>query len=170
MRSRPGPGGYTAGYVEDRLEKAGRTLVALPWAGCFPAGITCLWPEAGGGEPRRYAVPGSADISAMAESYDWIRLISDADADRLIMMRRLVLMRSLVVPDSPADKPRYCYTWRDLRRMTGLHSDTLKDRWGLGIDRITARLNQPGLCARAGGRIGPDAKAVMRWVLQREAA
>lgn len=162
MRDRkPAPGGYKADYVEARFEAAGRTLVALPWAGCFPAGITCLWPEAGGGELARWSVPDAAEISAMTECYHgWIPLISDADPLRLVMMRRLVLMRSLVMPDSPADSPRYVYSWRRLGKMTGLHADTLISRWGWGIDAITRRLNKPGLCRASGGKIGPSPEAV----------
>jgi hypothetical protein len=154
MRDRPDVGGYTSGYVEERLEAAGRTLIALPWAGCFPAGMTCLWPEAGGGEPRRYAVPSSVAISAMSEAYDWMRLITDPDPGQLVMMRRLVLMRSLVLPDSEASKPVYMHTWRDLSRMFDLHRDTLQARWGRGIDAITRRLNRPAVCARLGAAFG----------------
>ena len=170
MRGRPEPGGYTAGYVEDRLERAGRTLWALPWAGCFPAGLTCLWPEAGGGEPRRWSVPPAAAISMMGEAYDWVQLIADPDRERLIMMRRLVLMRSLVIPDSPDSAPRYVYSWRRLNAMLGLHRDTLRDRWGRGIDTIVIRLNRPGLCVRAGGRAGPGPNMVMDWIRGREIA
>jgi hypothetical protein len=155
MHDRPDAGGYTAAYIERRFEDAGRTLIALPWAGCFPAGMTCLWPEAGGGEPRRYAVPRSVEVSAMSETYDWVRLITDPDPDRLVMMRRLVLMRSLVLPDSPQATPAYCHRWRELSRTLGLHRDTLQARWGRGIDLIVGRMNRPGLCARSGGKVAP---------------
>jgi hypothetical protein len=165
MRSRPGPGGYTAGYVEDRFEKAGRTLLALPLAGVFPAGLTCLWPLVSSAEPRRYPVPTSADITLMDEAYTrWIPLIHHVEFDELMMMRQLVLLRSLVRPDSDAGKPIYLVSWRKLVRATGLHRDVLRARWGLGIDRIVARLNQPGLCAKSGGRIGPAADRISNWI------
>jgi hypothetical protein len=148
LRGRPDPGGYSAPYVEDRLERAGRTLLALPWAGCFPAGFTCLWPEVAGGASRRYAVPSISAVSAMDEAYRWITLITDPDPDRLVMIRSLVLRRSLVIPDSPEEKPEYCYRWRDLQRSTGLHRDTLRDRWGRGIDLIVGGLNRPAVYGR----------------------
>ncbi len=139
----PDPGGYSANYVESRLEAAGRTLLALPWAGCFPAGFSCLWPETTGGEPRRYAVPSMSAVTAMDEAYRWVGLITDPDPDRLVMIRSLVLRRSLVAPDSPENDPKYHYCWRDLQRLTGLHRDTLKTRWGRGIDLIVVALNRP---------------------------
>ena len=169
MRGRPEPGGYTAGYVKARFELAGRTLMALPWAGCFPAGITCLWPEVAGGEPRRYDVPATAAITQMDEAYRWIALISDADPERLIAMRKLVLCRSLVFPDKEPDDPeRYKFSWRSLQRTTGLHRDTLIDRWGRGIDLIVGRLNRPGLCHRSGGKIWPGPTMVTGWLRQWE--
>ena len=152
LRRRPGVGGYTANDVEDRLEQAGRTLLALPWAGCFPAGLTCLWPEAGGGEARRYALPTAWAITEMDEAYRWIGLISDPDPDRLTMMRRLVLMRSLVIPDSPETQPGYRHKWSSLAQLFGLHRETLKTRWGRGIDLIVARLNSNGQGQTAGVR------------------
>jgi len=171
MRDRIEPGAYTAGYVERRLEDAGRTLAALPWAGCFPAGMRSYWPETGGGgEPRRFAVPKNSDISAMTEAYDWVSLITDSDPDRLVMTRRLVLMRSLVVPDSFDDRPRYIYSWRKLSDMLGLHRDTLQTRWGRGIDAIVGRLNRPGLCVRAGGQVGPGPAVARQWQRAREIA
>jgi hypothetical protein len=170
MRDRPEPGAYTAGYVESRLEDAGRTLMALPWAGCFPAGVSCLWPETGGGEARRYAVPTSAEVSAMGQAYDWIPLIADTDPERLVMMRRLVLMRSLVRPDSPIGHPVYVHSWRRLGAMLGLHRETLQTRWGRGIDAIVARLNRPGLCTRAGGRVGPGPDVAWSYLRAREMA
>ena len=165
MRGRPEPGGYTAGYVEEEFERAGRTLLALPWAGCFPAGFTALWPEAGGGEPRRYDTPTTAAISRMDAAYRWIPLISAPDPEMLIQMRRLVLMRSLVFPDKADDDPkRYQFGWRKLQRMTGLHRDTLRDRWGRGIDLVVSRLNRPGLCAASGGKVWPGPRMVAGWL------
>jgi hypothetical protein len=168
MRRRPEPGGYTPGYVEARFEEAGRTLMALPWTGCFPCGLTCLWPEVADNAPRRYDVPLTRSITEMDETYRWISLITDPDPQQLMAMRRLVLMRSLIFPDSPASDPKYKYTWRALQRMTGLHRDTLMDRWGRGIDRIVGRMNRPGLCARSGGQIHPGPAIVAGWLRSRE--
>jgi hypothetical protein len=136
MAVRPQP--VTAAYVEQRLEDAGRALMALPWAGCFPAGLRTLWPETGGGEPRRWDPPSARAITEMDEAFRWCEAIADAD------QRSLVLMRSLVWPDKADDDPRrYVWGWRRLRRTTGLHSDTLVARWGRGIDQIVRHLNHP---------------------------
>jgi hypothetical protein len=145
MPERPEPGRITAAYVEARLESAGRALMALPWAGCFPAGLRSLWPEVADNSPRRWDPPTSRAISDMDEAYRWCGLIADAE------QRKLVLMRSLVWPDSPSDQPRYKYPWRELRRITGLHSDTLRVRWGRGIDTIVTRLNRGGQRLQQGG-------------------
>jgi hypothetical protein len=90
----------------------------------------------------------------MDQAYRWCGLIADVD------QRRLVLMRSLVWPDSPANGPRYRYPWRELRRITALHTETLKLRWGRGIDTIVSRLTRPGYCALAGGKVGPGSQAM----------
>jgi hypothetical protein len=76
----------------------------------------------------------------MDEAYRWTALIADQEE------RRLVLMRSLVLPVSASGMPRYVWTWSRLRRTTGLHPDTLKARWGRGIDRIVCELNRPTQC------------------------
>lgn len=149
MADRPNPGGFKAGYVEARFEEAGKTLLALPWAGCFPAGLRTLWPETSASDvQRRYPIPSSQAISEMDEAYRWVGLVKDMEE------RRLVLMRSLVFPDSPKDRPRYVWSWRRLRSTTGLHTDTLQGRWGRGIDRIVAALNRPGFCVASGGPFG----------------
>jgi hypothetical protein len=159
MRNMPSVGDFTAGWVEATLEAAGRTLMALPWAGCFPAGERSLWPFPVAGDPgRRYPTPTSAAISDMDLVYGWVALIEQMEE------RRLVLMRSLVFPDSPPERPRYVFTWHRLRLITGLHSDTLKTRWGRGIDRMVTRLNRPGFCVAAGGKVGPSSRAVEKWM------
>lgn len=96
-----------------------------------PTGIHSFWPElSSGGSERRCAAPSAGEITRMDQTYGWCGLIPEVD------QRRLVLMRSLVWPDSPANAPRNRYSWRELRRITGLHGDTLKLRWGQGIDMI----------------------------------
>lgn len=76
----------------------------------------------------------------MDEAYSWTSLIPDQGD------RRLVLMRSLV-SENASGAPRFVWSWRRLRKVTGLHSDTLKARWGRGIDRIVVGLNAvPAAC------------------------
>jgi hypothetical protein len=134
-----GPGRVTAAVVEERLEAAGRVLLALPHAGCFPAGFRTLWPAADGVSPERCWLPSAAEITAMDEAYRWTSQIADVDE------RRLVLMRSLVWRESG----RHVWTWNRLRRLTGRHHETLQATWGRGIDRIVRRLNS--LIAGSGG-------------------
>jgi hypothetical protein len=80
-------------------------------------------------------MPTSQQITAMDEAYRWTSFIPNQDE------RRLVLMRSLMSENADGD-PRPVWSWRRLRKATGLHSDTLKARWGRGIDRIVAGLNR----------------------------
>jgi hypothetical protein len=138
MLDRPIAARLNATDVEERLADAGRVLLALPWSGCFPAGYRALWPDQGGPSANR-RMPTAREISAMDEAYRWTSFIADQDE------RRLVLMRSLIFEDAEG-RSRYVWTWRRLRRTTGLHSDTLKARWGRGIDRIVRGLNQSAYC------------------------
>jgi hypothetical protein len=124
--------GFTEQEVEARLAEAGRVLIALPWAGCFPCGFRSLWPASAPIERRR--PPSSMQIDAMDQAYAWTALIPDQEE------RRMVLMRSLMLPPSPSGKPRFVWTWGRLRRATGLHPDTLKKRHGAGIGRIVRAL------------------------------
>ncbi len=82
----------TASEVENRLADAGQALLALPHAGCLPAGFRTLWLDAGESAARGDFLPSPAEISAMDEAYRWVGLLPDVDE------RRLVLMRSLVRP------------------------------------------------------------------------
>ena len=116
--------------------EAGRVLLTLPGLDAFPAGFRCLWPDQVGPSSWR-RMPTSREISAMDEAYRWTSFIADQDE------RRLVLMRSLIFEDATTGRTRYVWTWRRLRRTTGLHPDTLKARWVCGIDRIVRGLNQP---------------------------
>jgi len=136
MRDGPLVGRFNATDVEERLAEAGRVLLTLPWSGCFPAGFRCLWPDQVGPSSSR-RMPTSREISAMDEAYRWTSFIADQDE------RRLVLMRSLIFEDAATGRTRYVWTWRRLRRTTGLHPGTLQARWGRGIDRIVRGLNQP---------------------------
>ena len=146
MRDDRRQGRVTEAEVEVRLADAGRVLLALPWAGCFPCGFRTLWPEIESARPR-HPVPSSYQISAMDEAYRWTAFITEVEE------RRLVLMRSLVLPDSAFGTPRHVWSWGRLRRATGLHPDTLKKRWGRGIGRIVSALNRPSPSAATGGSI-----------------
>lgn len=145
----------TEAEVEARLADAGRVLLALPWAGCFPCGFRTLWPETEAAAPRG-PVPSSHQISAMDQAYRWTALIPEPEE------RRLVLMRSLVLPSSASGRPRYVWSWGRLRRATGLHPDTLKKRWGRGIGRIVVELNKPFPSEAFGGLIAGSRRSV-RW-------
>ena len=124
--------------VESRLADAGRILLMLPWAGCFPAGFRRMWPQMEGETYLRRTMPSPRDISAMDEAYNWTALIPDPEE------RRLVLMRSLVLPPTPFGTSRYVWSWSKLRRSTGLHPDTLQKFYGRGLARIVLGLNAPG--------------------------
>ncbi len=126
---------YTETEVEARLSDAGRILVALPWAGCFPCGFRRLWPETEVALSARRRAPSSFEIDAMDEAYAWTSFIADQEE------RRLVLMRSLMLPPAESGKARHVWTWGRLHRMTGMHQETLKKRWGRGIGRMVAGLN-----------------------------
>lgn len=159
MPDRLGSCTFTASQIDLRLKEAGATLLALPWAGCFPAGFRTLWPRTAAAPSPRLPVPTSREISAMDEAYRWTELIQDYDE------RRLVLMRSLVWPTARVGKVRHEWTWGKLRRATGLHPDTLQKRWGRGIDRIVRGLNRRG---RGGTAPGPyvrrgDRGGFSRW-------
>lgn len=145
MRDDTRRGSYTEAEVEARLADAGRVLLALPWAGCFPCGFRCPWPETETSLSVRRRPPTSSQIDAMDQAYNWTTHIRDQDE------RRLVLMRSLVLPASASDKPRHVWTWGRLRRATGLHPDTLQKRWRRGIRRIVFALNAPQEAERAAG-------------------
>jgi y4mF family transcriptional regulator len=137
----------TTSEVENRLAGAGQALLALPHAGCFPAGFRTLWPGSGETSARGDFLPSPAEISAMDEAYRWVGLLPDADE------RRLVLMRSLVRPGSAGAPRRYVWSWRRLRRTTGRHPDTLKAIWGRGIVRTARKaqgLRQDELAGAAG--------------------
>ena len=129
-------GRYTEAEIEARLADAGRTLLALPWVGCFPLGFKTLWPEAEAAASGTRPAPTSQQISAMDQAYSWTALIAKPDE------RRMVLMRSLMLSPSATGRPRYVWSWRRLRKTTGLHSDTLKKHWARGIAHIVVALNR----------------------------
>ena len=138
MRGVHESGKVTEADVEQRLAEAGRVLLALPWAGCFPTGFRRFWPRMEGEISVRRRMPSPHEISAMDEAFCWTSFIPDVEE------RRLVLMRSLVLPPTPFGTPRHVWSWTRLRRTTGLHPDTLRKLHGRGLARIARRLNAPG--------------------------
>jgi hypothetical protein len=157
----PVPGEFTPEFVVAALEEAGRTLLALPITGVRPAGYRCNMPEvvrqfheSYGTDPvpLRAPTPSSKAISAMDVVLNWISLIP---ADRFVI-RRVVQCRALTNPITG----KHLYTWSRLG--VHLHCDyRAAQRWHAeGIATIVARLNQPGLCAAAGGPAGPSTRLV----------
>ena len=147
MRDENRRGAYTEAEVEARLTDAGQVLLALPWAGCFPCGFRCPWPNPDTSRSARRRPPTSLQIDAMDQAYTWTAHIRDQDE------RRIVLMRSLVLSISTCGKPRHVWTWGRLRRATKLHPDTLQKRWRRGIRHIVFALNASPDAPPAGGLI-----------------
>ena len=85
MRDERRQGRITEAEVEARLADAGRVLLALPWAGCFPCGFRTLWPETESERPR-HPVPTSHQISAMDQVYRWTTLIAEPEAWRQLKL------------------------------------------------------------------------------------
>ena len=161
MDQRPRPIRMTASEVEARLANAGQALLALPHAGCFPAGFRTLWPGYDEASPNSHFLPSPAEISAMDEAYRWVGLLPDVDE------RRLVLMRSLVRPGLAGSPRRYVWSWRRLRKSTGRHPDTLKAIWGRGIDRIARALNSADRRAPSDGRVAAGRYTGASWLRDR---
>ncbi len=125
-----------------RLEDAGRTLIALPGKGCYPAQIGSSWPAVvhdmaeayGYGEAEiRPPVPSAKAISGMDEAFAWVGLIDE----RLTHHRKIVLMRAMVHPISD----RHLFSWRRIGRLFNWHHETVRTWHAVGIDRIVAVVN-----------------------------
>lgn len=126
--------------IEDRLERAGATLLALPTTG-WPSGMRCGWGEVVNDYREAYgwsaatvqpATPSAAAISAMDEAMSWLSLIPDSNQ----MARRIVAARSLV----SAITGRHVFTWRRLGEKLSLHH-TIVQRWhAQGIGHIVQAL------------------------------
>ena len=134
-------GPYDAQLVIDRLEEAGRTLIALPGSGCGPGTYKAAWPEfpqlqaeAYGytEEEQRPATPSAAAITRMDEAFGWMRLIPPDKGS----WRKIVLLRALVNPVT--DKHRW--SWRRIGQRYGWHHQAVQRWHAEGIDRIVAEL------------------------------
>lgn len=137
--------------LTDRLEEAGRVLLALPQRGYSPAlrqsriDVVQSAMEAYGWTPGRIrpAAPDAASISRMDEAMTWLQLIPQ---DRYVL-RRIVGARSLVCPISL----RHLYSWR--RLAVALRADhKAVQRWhGEGLRLICAALPAGSLRVAEGG-------------------
>ena len=134
------PGELTVAYVTERLEQAGRTVLALPQAG-FTLGIKSGSPdfvrqvaEAYGWdrEQLRPAHPSNKAIDLMDEAYAWLSYIPDSR----MLERRIVGIRSLVHPLTD----RHLYPWRKIGTLLNLHHKSVQARHAEGIGDIIAGL------------------------------
>lgn len=154
---------HDAASVEARLADAGRTLLALRVSGVRPAGTKSSMPEVIRSfdesygwqtEDLRPSQPSPRDISAMDQALSWIALIPQ---ERYVL-RRIVGARCLTNPRT--DRP--LFSWRKIADTVGASHMAVKAWHSQGIDVIVAALNRPGLCAAAGGRLGPKRAEVSR--------
>lgn len=132
-----------------RLEEAGRTLIALPGKGCFPAREGSSWPAVVHDFAEGYGyhdvkvrppVPSAQEITRMDEAYRWVGLIDE----RLISHRKIVLLRSLVHPVSE----RHRFSWRKIGKLFGWSHEAVRVWHAQGIDRIVAAANGIGSPSR----------------------
>lgn len=132
-----------------RLEEAGRTLLALPKAGCYPGNYKVAWPEVvhaaieaygWDGELPRAAVPAAAAITRMDEAWRWVSLIRE---DRR-QHRRIVLMRSLVNPITE----RHQWSYRRIGKAFGWDYRAVQRWHEQGIDMIVVALRNKAIEAK----------------------
>jgi hypothetical protein len=125
--------------VEQRLEAAGRTLMALPLPkGALPASVKSRWPEAVHGIEDAFAAlvgsaeqvkedfaaernrtrisPSAREVAQMDEALQWLWYLRDPKK------RRLCIARALIHPISE----RHIVSYRKLGRLFGLHHDTIR--------------------------------------------
>lgn len=145
----PTPKPATPADLVERLEQAGRTLLALPNTGpstrLVQSGLD--WVRDAGDTPMATArsatagkdggrlrppIPSSAAITQMDEALAWIPLIPQ---DRVVL-RRIVGARSLVDPMNE----RHLYSWRRLAIAVGADHKAVQRWHGQGIALILQRL------------------------------
>lgn len=134
------PGAPDPESVVQRLEEAGRTLLALPNGGpstrLVQSGLEWVR-DAGEAYNQvaariRPAVPNAAQITRMDEALAWIPLIP---IDKFVI-RRIVGARSLVSPTTG----RYLYTWRRLGIAINADHKAVQRWHAQGIELIVASL------------------------------
>ena len=136
-------------WLDRSLNKAGASMLALPYDREMPAGFRVAWPDYrhsaaeayGCGKVRlRGAAPTSAQISAMDRAYGWVELLV-GDDDQIVRWRRIFCLRSLCDPVTR----RHMYSWERVADAIG-YSRT----WCQREHQLALRL----ICAliAAGGR------------------
>ena len=151
--------------------RPGARLMALHVPGVRPGGYRSGMPEVlqeaieayGYNRVRaRTAPPQAREIAAMDQALSWIRLLP---ADRVVM-RRIVGARMLCRPEQ--DRP--LLGWRVIAARVGASHEAVRGWHAIALTMIVGRLNAPGLCAAAGGAVGPapvDVARAMRRVVAR---
>jgi hypothetical protein len=158
-------------YVVERLDEAGKALMALPGRGIFPTGIRSSMPDylqvpedreayrpnvfysASEADRPRWTPPSSREISLMDEVYlRWIPLLP-VRTDLELRTRRLVQLRSLVWPESEREDA-HVWPWRRLGEYFGINDKTVAARHARAVDLLVRRLRAlPEPCAITFARI-----------------
>lgn len=156
-----GPGSvvWSPDDVRERLDDAGRTLVALPMPkGERPQSVRSHWPEtARQAEDAFFALVGADDqikqdfsrdhnavraapsaraVARMEEVLNWLWYLSDE------RKRRLCLARALIHPVSD----RHLVSYRKLGRIFGLHHDTMRAWHDRALADLAQALTRDGVC------------------------
>ncbi len=127
--------------VIQRLEQAGRTLLALPSRGystkirtaSYDIVRSALESYGWGEKCISPALPLPAEITRMDEALGWLSLISQ---DRYVL-RRVVGARALVDPLTD----RYLFSWRRLATVLGADHKAVQRWHALGVDMIVHAVN-----------------------------
>lgn len=131
-----------AAFVVARLEEAGRTLLALPGTGyspklrtsCLEIVRTAAETYADPDRRIRAAIPSSAQISRMDETYRWLKFIPE---DQYVL-RRIVGARSLVHPV----RDRHLFPWRRLGAAIGADHKAVQRWHAQGVSMIVSALRR----------------------------
>ena len=145
-------GAIDAETVIQRLEDAGRTLMALPAGGystklrTFTLDIVRSAMEGYGWDEARArpAVPSASSITQMDIALTWVGLIPQ---DRYVL-RRVVGARSMVNPLND----RHIFPWRRLGAVLGADHKAVQRWHAQGIDLIVAALNGQATTLNGVGR------------------
>lgn len=133
-----------ATYVAQRLEEAGRSLLAMPRSG-YTTAMRCGMPdpihtaiEAYGwsAETVRVRRPTADEIDNMDEAFAWLRYIP---GDRYVL-RRIVGARALVHPVTD----RHLFPWRRLGDVLGADYRAVQRWHAEAIGLIVAELHRRG--------------------------
>ena len=132
-------------WIEERLEEAGATLLAMPQRGMGPQLRQVRWPEtpaeAGSGSVDagrrlRPAAPSAVEIARMDEAFGWIGLVPH---DRVVI-RRILHARALVSPLTG----KHLYSWRKMGALLGADHKAVQ-RWHIdGLRLVSAGMRDAG--------------------------